>query len=455
MKSIVKIFMTALCLITINYLIYTSVDINIGEQVTFSFTAFSDERNIYQVFYSKNGLWNERESSHSEYTYVKNEQTLDFIIPSNTSQLRLDVGDKITSIKLSDFKMKLLWKTIKVNVNSGNESSNYNIENIQQVNNIINVTTNGNDPYFTLELDQNDYNRLLSNLQIINILLKLAMCILISSLILIVIKKFYYIKSIIYSIFNSRILIWNLAKNDFKTKYAGSYLGITWAFVQPIVIVLLYWFVFQVGFKSSPLDNFPFILWLVAGIVPWFYFQEAITNAMNSMLEYSYLVKKVVFKISILPVVKVISALFVHVFFVLFAIGIYSIYGYYPNIYTLQLIYYSFCMAILVLGISYITSSVIVFFKDLGQIVGILLQIGMWITPILWSYTMLPVKYQWLLKINPLYYITEGYRDSLIRNVWFWEKTNLTIYFWVVTLCLFGIGMIIFRKLKVHFADVL
>lgn len=83
------------------------------------------------------------------------------------------------------------------------------------------------------------------------------------------------------------------------------------------------------------------------------------------------------------------------------------------------------------------------------------MQVGMWMTPIMWSYTMIPEKYQWILKINPMYYIVEGYRDSLINKVWFIDRFNQTLYFWILTIGLFGIGAVIFKKLKVHFADVL
>ena len=78
--------------------------------------------------------------------------------------------------------------------------------------------------------------------------------------------------NLIRECFESRKMLYNLAKNDFKTKYAGSYLGIIWAFIQPVITILLYWFVFQVGFRSRPLDDYPFVLWLTAGLVPWFFF---------------------------------------------------------------------------------------------------------------------------------------------------------------------------------------
>ena len=114
-------------------------------------------------------------------------------------------------------------------------------------------------------------------------------------------------------IYKNRRLVAKLAKNDFKTRYAGSYLGIVWAFIQPVITILVYWFVFSVGFRSGTGDlGVPFVLYLVAGIVPWFFFQDALIGGTNSLLEYNYLVKKVVFNISVLPVVKIISAMFVH-----------------------------------------------------------------------------------------------------------------------------------------------
>ena len=93
-------------------------------------------------------------------------------------------------------------------------------------------------------------------------------------------------------IYKNRRLVAKLAKNDFKTRYAGSYLGIVWAFIQPVITILVYWFVFSVGFRSGTGDlGVPFVLYLVAGIVPWFFFQDALMGGTNSLLEYNYLVK--------------------------------------------------------------------------------------------------------------------------------------------------------------------
>lgn len=254
-----------------------------------------------------------------------------------------------------------------------------------------------------------------------------------------------------------RKLIFQLARNDFKKKYAGSYLGIVWAFVQPVVTVMVYWFVFGLALRNPTARPVPFVLWLIAGLVPWFFFQDGLVNGANALLEYNYLVKKVVFHIDILPMVKVVSAVFVHLFFVLVTLILYTAMGYFPTIYTLQVIYYTFCVFVLVLGISYMTSSVVVFFRDLTQVINIALQVGVWMTPIMWSLEDLGIggALEKLLMLNPMFYVVQGYRDAFVNRIWFWERPWLTLYFWVFTLACWLIGTRLFKKLKVHFADVL
>lgn len=264
-------------------------------------------------------------------------------------------------------------------------------------------------------------------------------------------------KYIIADVWQNRTLVWNLAKNDFKTKFAGSYLGIVWAFVQPIITVLVYWFVFQIALPSTPVENVPFVLWLVAGIVPWFFFSDAWNAGTMAFVDYSYLVKKVVFKISILPFVKSLSAVFTHLVFVGFMLIVYFGYGYKPDLYLLQIIYYSFALFVYVLAVNYITSSAVVFFKDLTQIISIILQVGIWITPILWNIetTNMPEIVKCILKINPLYYIVNGYREAIIYKKWFFEEMPLSLYYWCVTIVLYLLGTWMYKRLKVHFADVL
>jgi len=257
------------------------------------------------------------------------------------------------------------------------------------------------------------------------------------------------------AIFQSRTLLWSLTKNEFKQKYVGNILGIFWAFIQPAAMIGIFWFVFQVGFKSKPVDNFPFILWLVSGMFPWFYFSEGLSMGTNSVQANAFLVKKVVFRVSLLPIIPLLSAVSIHIFFVFFMFGMFLYYGYTPEIYWLQTAYYIFATSVLLLGLSWLTSSIVIFFKDVGQLVAIVIQFGFWLTPIFWSLKVVPEKYHWIINLNPMAYIIDGYRNSMIYHKWFWEDMGFTLYFWGFTIIIFVLGGFTFKKLRPHFADVL
>lgn len=262
--------------------------------------------------------------------------------------------------------------------------------------------------------------------------------------------------NLIKQINSNKEMFFNLMKNDFKSRYVGSYLGIIWGFIQPLVTILVYWFVFQVGLRSGDRpDGTPYIIWLICGMVPWFFISEAIGSATNTFIDYSYLVKKVHLRIGMLPFVKIGSSLIVHLFFIIFMTIVLNFYGYQANWNYIQLIYYTSASIFLTTGISLITSSLAVFFRDTSQIVGIFIQIGFWAIPIVWGSEVLSNKFLIIFKMNPVYYIIEGFRETLITVTPFWHNPLLTVYFWIVSLIIFIIGYKLFKKLKPFFADVL
>ena len=256
-------------------------------------------------------------------------------------------------------------------------------------------------------------------------------------------------------LFRSRALLWDLTKRDFRQRYLGSYLGILWAFIQPAVTVFIFWFVFQVGFKSMPVENCPFVLWLVCGMFPWFFFSDGVSAGTNAILSNSYLVKKVVFRVSLLPVIQLLSALIVHVFFVAVLFLMFGLYGFTLSVYNLQVFYLSFALFCLTFGVVLITSSLVVFLKDVGPLVAMCLQFLFWGTPIFWSLHILPAQFQWIFALNPLYYIIEGYRISFIAHQGVWTMGYLNVTFWVTTALVMLAGAVMFKKLRPHFADVL
>lgn len=273
-------------------------------------------------------------------------------------------------------------------------------------------------------------------------------------------NKKYFIEKIdgnekIKKIYVSIDQIFSLAVGDFKSRFSGSYLGIFWGIIQPLSTILLFWFVFQVGFRAQPIENVPFILWLSAGMIPWNYFYDSWFGGTSSFTGYSYIVKKVVFDIKLLPLVKIISSTFLNIIFNIILLVIYCLYEVFPGIHIIDIVYFSMCILIYTLGLSYITATLNVFIKDTGQVLGIILQFIMWMTPMMWQYTMIPDKYSWFYKINPLHYIINGYRESLIYGHWFFYHKVQMLWFWIITLIVLCIGYKLMNKLKGHFADVL
>ncbi|TXK76917.1 ABC transporter permease [Paenibacillus sp. N3.4] len=246
-----------------------------------------------------------------------------------------------------------------------------------------------------------------------------------------------------------------LSKRELQMKYYGSFFGVIWAFIHPVIIISILWFVFQVGFKSVPVGNVPFILWLVAGMVPWLFISDVLSNGVSAITENSFLVKKVVFKTELLPIVRIITALKIHLFFIVILFIIYFVYGYEFHLHNVLILYYMICSIVFLVGINLLTSSLNVFFKDTGQIIAIITQFGFWVTPIFWMLKTVPERYHFLIKLNPLYYIVEGYRSALFTNEKIFDHPNLTIYFWLISIVLISSGWILFKKLKPHFADVL
>ena len=268
-----------------------------------------------------------------------------------------------------------------------------------------------------------------------------------------------YIKdflSILSVLVKQRYLIFQLSKRDFQNKYLASYIGLPWAFIQPGVTILIMWFVFTRGFKVGSADaNIPFAPWLICGMVPWFFISETITGTTNSLIEYSYLIKKIYFRASIIPLIKIFTALIIHGFFILLMTGFAISNEYTPNVYWIQIFYYLLATIILLTGIGWLTSSMTVFVRDVGQFVNVTVQILFWATPIFWQYSKLEGNWRLIVYLNPFFYIINGYRETFFGKVWFWEHLRSTLYFWGLTAFIIILGALIFKRLRPHFADVL
>ncbi len=256
-------------------------------------------------------------------------------------------------------------------------------------------------------------------------------------------------------LFQSRQVIWELAKRDIVQKYVGSRIGLLWTVIHPLSLICIFWFVFGFGLKSQPVADVPFSIWLTAGMAAWFAFSEILAESTVMIVSNPHLIKKIRFPSQILPVVKIVSSLINHLIF-LFLLIVLLLFHHLPiTLLSVQVIYYYFCLTMLALGLSWLTSAINVFVRDVGQIVQLFLQITFWATPIIWNLDIMPVKVQTVLRLNPMCYVINGYRQAFIYHEPFWLNIREGIYFWLITAFFLILGALVFRRLKPHFPDIL
>ena len=254
-----------------------------------------------------------------------------------------------------------------------------------------------------------------------------------------------------------RYVIHTLVIRDFKSRYLSSYIGLPWAFLQPIVYVFIVWFAFTFGLRAGNTSTgLPFAPWLITGMLPWLFISQTMIITCMAIPEYAYLIKKTSLHAGVIPIIKILSGLIIHLFMVICIMVLLIVfYKINPTWYWIQIIYYTLASFILLTGIAWLVSSINVFIHDMAHVINILVTVLFWATPIVWPYHMLHGKLRYIALLNPFFYITEGYRYTFLENKWFFEFFEMNLYFWLVTTALFALGAFTFRKLRPQFGDVL
>lgn len=261
--------------------------------------------------------------------------------------------------------------------------------------------------------------------------------------------------SFVRKLWLQRGLIRNFVVRDLRARYIGSFMGVFWSVVHPLVLLASYTFVFAVIFKVGPpadsgTESFP--LFLFCSILPWLFFQETLQRSSTVILDNASLVTRTLFPTEILPVTVLIAALVNHaVGFAILAVvlavaGKLSAFVFLLPVYTL-------CLVLFTLGTAWLVSSLNVFVRDVAQVLGVVLVFWFWVTPIFFTADRLPAGLRFLIAWNPLAYVVAGYRDCLLRRA-LPNPASLAILA-AVALLVFAAGGLFFRITKREFVDVL
>jgi len=251
--------------------------------------------------------------------------------------------------------------------------------------------------------------------------------------------------------------IWKLARLEIKKRFKGSFLGSAWAIVSPVMTLMLFWLVFTFGLRTGgPVEGVSFFLFLMVGIVPWFFIRDMISRGSKSIRSNSQYVTKINFPVSTICTFSALSYFMVHL--LLFAcMYIYLLaVGQAPTLYNLQIFFYAPLAFIFFLALSWTTATWIVFSKDLQSLIASLMVAVFWLSGILWnSYDLEIVWLQKLLLFNPVTYIVNGYRKAFLYNEWFWENPVETYAFLGMLVVVIIFGAYNYNRLRKDMADVL
>lgn len=267
---------------------------------------------------------------------------------------------------------------------------------------------------------------------------------------------FKSMKYVLHENFSNLFRIYSISKYELLADMRDSKLGLFWNFANPVIQVLTYWFVFGVILEKKAVSGIPYIYWMLGGMVVWFFISPCITNGCNAIFSKVNVITKMKFPVSILPATVVLKEFFNHCCLMLIVFILFVLAGYYPSIHWLGIIYYMFCAIVFSISLSMTTSVLNMMARDTRKLVLACMRLLLYLTPILWNIPKgLPGIVKTVLKINPIYYIVQGYRDCFFFHKGIWAYHNYMVAFWIITFVLFAFGSFMMYKFKHKFIDMI
>lgn len=254
--------------------------------------------------------------------------------------------------------------------------------------------------------------------------------------------------------------IYCIAKYELLADMRDSKFGIFWNFASPAIQVITYWLVFGMAWGRKPVGNIPYLAWLVAGYSAWWFVKPCIERGCNSIFSKTNVITKMKFPVSVLPATICVKEFFNHCCMLVIAFITLFLHGFFPNLYWLGLIYYAVCAFVFSESVALILSVLNMLWRDVKKLVISLMRMLMYFSPVIWECQFGDnVPYHnalnFIMKLNPLYYIINGYREAVFYEKGFWEHPALTLYFWGITLVLFAVGCMLMYKFRRKFIDLI
>ena len=254
--------------------------------------------------------------------------------------------------------------------------------------------------------------------------------------------------NIFKNLYNYREFLKTSVKKDVRGKYKNSFLGVIWSFLNPLLQIAVYAFVFG---KILNANEENYAVFICCGLIPWTFFSASINRSSFSMVENGSIIKKVYFPREVIPIsiVTAEAVNFVISSFIILGFVIVSGVGF-----SWHVIFYPIALFVLytfLVSAAFFLSSITVYVRDLQHFVGVILQLMFYATPIAYSAARVPASFKWVIKINPVAYIIDAFRKIFIYHQ-LPDFSGLGMVF-AISLVLFVVGYLVFSKLQKGFAE--
>ena len=252
------------------------------------------------------------------------------------------------------------------------------------------------------------------------------------------------------------VMSFRIAQYDYQLENKGTYLGKIWSLLTPLIQIGIYWFVFGIGLRRGrDVDGYPFIVWMLCGLIPWFCLNGGFLQGANSVVRKANNLSRMKYPLATVPVSAIFVVSFEHVMMLVVMIFMLFCKGVYPKLGWINTIYYIVYMFVFLVSLSLVTSVLTVITRDFYKLLQSLMRLLFYITPILWTMNDMPQLYQKVMEYNPVYYVVKGFRESILYNTPFWTHYDKLIVFWGINILLFLLGANLQMKFKHKFIDLI
>lgn len=248
----------------------------------------------------------------------------------------------------------------------------------------------------------------------------------------------------------------SISKYELKSSNRDSRIGWFWNILNPLIQICTYWFVFGIGIRNSEkVNGIPFMQWMLAGIIVWFFVSPCITKGTNAIYTKQRVLTKMKFPVSILPTTVVLKEFYNHLIVMGITILLFLLQGLKFDIYNIKIFYYTFCAIAFCISFGMLFSTLNMFSRDVKKFTDASMRMLFYVTPILWTTENLPKEIDILMKCNPINYLVDGYRESLFYHTPSTHYIFSTIVFWGITISLFIWGCNNMYKYRYKFMDLM